>query len=198
MRTFARDKRNIHIHLKMDNSTAVFYVNRMGGTRSPVLSNLAIQLWQWCLERNLSITAEHLPGVDNVVADEESRVIQSTAEWQLHRPIFQQILECLGNCNINLFATGLNAQLKQFVSWRPDPDAMGADALQLPWNRWKGYTFPPFCLIGKCVKKVREDRASLILIAPVWRSQPWFPALLELLVDFSLYSHDYQCSCRTH
>ena len=100
VRAFARDKRNIHIHLKMDNSTAVFYVNRMGGTRSPVLSNLAIQLWQWCLERNLSITAEHLPGVDNVVADEESRVIQSTAEWQLHCPIFQQILECLSNCNI--------------------------------------------------------------------------------------------------
>ena len=186
VRAFARDKRNIHIHLKMDNSTAVFYVNRMGGTRSPVLSNLAIQLWQWCLERNLSITAEHLPGVDNVVADEESRVIQSTAEWQLHRPIFQQILECLGNCNIDLFATRLNAQLKQFVSWRPDPDSMGADALQLPWNTWEGYAFPPFCLIGKCVKKVREDRASLILIAPVWRSQPWFPALLELLVDFPL------------
>ena len=26
----------------------------------------------------------------------------------------------------------LNAQLKQFVSWRPDPDSVGADALQLP------------------------------------------------------------------
>ena len=43
-----------------------------------------------------------------------------------------------------------------------------------------------FCLIGRCVKKVREDRASLILVAPVWRSQLWYPALLELLVDFPL------------
>ena len=28
---FAKDRRNVHIHMKMDNRTAVFYVNRMGG-----------------------------------------------------------------------------------------------------------------------------------------------------------------------
>jgi len=118
VKAFAKDKRNI---LKMDNKTALFYVNRMGGTCSPVLSRLAIQLWQWCLERNLSITAEHLPGVDNCVADEESRMIQSTAEWQLHQTIFQQILTTLGSCNMDLFATRHNTQ---FVSWRPDPEAV--------------------------------------------------------------------------
>jgi len=72
------------------------------------------------------------------------------------------------------------------VSWTPDPDSVAADALQLPWNKWEGYAFPPFCLIGRCIKKVREDKASLILVAPVWRSQPWYPALLELLMDFPL------------
>jgi len=77
VRVFTKDRKNIHIHLRMDNRTAVFYVNRMG---FPVLNSLAIQLWQWCLERNLSITAEYLPGVDNCVADKESRAIQSTAE----------------------------------------------------------------------------------------------------------------------
>ena len=53
---------------RMDNRTAVFYVNRMGGTRSPVRSALTIQLWQWCLERNLSLSAEYLPGADNCIA----------------------------------------------------------------------------------------------------------------------------------
>lgn len=55
-----------------------------GGTHAPVLSRLANQLWRWCLERNLSITAEYLPGVDNCIADEKSRTIQSTTEWQLY------------------------------------------------------------------------------------------------------------------
>ena len=46
-----------------------------------------------------------------------------------------------------------------------------------------GYAYPPFCLIGRCLKKVREEKASLVLVVPIWRSQPWYPALLELLVD---------------
>ena len=164
----------------------VFYVNRMGGTRSSVLSRLTIQLWHWCLEKNPSITAEHLTGVDNCVVDEESRAVQSSAEWQLYHPTFQQILATLGSYNIDLFATHLNAQLSQFVSWRPDPNAVGTNALQLLWSNWEGYTFPPFCLIDRWVKKVREDRVTLIMVAPIWQSQPCYPVLLELLVDFTL------------
>ena len=186
VKSFAKLTKNAHILLKMDNSTAIFYVNRMGGTHSPKLSNLAIQLWQWCLERNVTLTAEHLPGIENRIADEESRTIRSTAEWQLHRATFQRIMQKLGRCDLDLFATRLNTQLEKFVSWRPDPEAIGVDALVLRWTEWKGYAFPPFCLIGKCLKKVREDKALLVLVAPVWRSQPWYPALLELLIDFPL------------
>ena len=83
---------------------------------------------------------------------------------------------------MDLFASQLNTQLRQYVSWRPDPNTMATDALQIPWNELKGYAFPPFCLIGRCLKRVREDKASLVLVAPIWRSQPWYPALLELLV----------------
>ena len=170
----------------MDNRTAVFYVNRTGGTRSPVMCSLAIQLWRWCLERNLSLSAQYLPGVDNCVADRESRIIQSSAEWQLHKGTFQQIMAMFGKCAVDLFATRLNAQLELFVSWRPDPNAIGTDALQLQWNKWIAYAFPPFCLIGRCLRKVREEKASLVLVAPIWRSQPWYPALLELLIDLPL------------
>ena len=35
----------------MDNTTAVAYLNRMGGTRSPDLSHCAKQLWLWCRDR---------------------------------------------------------------------------------------------------------------------------------------------------
>ena len=41
----------------MDSTTAVAYVNRMGGIQSPVLAQLAIQLWQWCLDRRITLSA---------------------------------------------------------------------------------------------------------------------------------------------
>ena len=48
------------------------------------------------------------------------------------------------------------------------------------------YAFPPFYLIGRCLRKVREEKASLVLIALIWRSQPCYPILLELLIDLPL------------
>ena len=33
-----------------------------------------------------------------------------------------------GGCDIDLFASRGNAQLKSYVSWRPNPDAMDVDA----------------------------------------------------------------------
>ena len=139
----------------------------MGGTHSTVLSNLAIHLWQWCPERNVSLTAEHLLGVDNCIANEESRTTRSTAEWELHLATFQLIMQTLGMCDVDLFVTYLNTQLDKFVSWRLNPEAIGSDALQLIWTAWMGYAFPPFSLIRNCLRKVKEEKASLILIAPV-------------------------------
>ena len=138
VKAFTKDRNHLHILLRMDNRTAVCYVNRMGGTHSPLMSRLAIQLWQWCLEKNLSLSAVHLPGASNCVVDEESRTIQSSAEWHLDQRIFCKIVKELGECNVDLFATRLNTQLKQFVSWRPDPNAVGTDALQIPWDRYSG------------------------------------------------------------
>ena len=32
--------------------------------------------------------------------------------------------------------------------------------------------------------KMRDQSAQVLLIAPVWKTQPWYPLLLELLVSF--------------
>ena len=129
VKAFTKDKSNL---LRMDNRTAICYVNHMGGTNSPLMNKLVIQLWQWCLEKNLSLSAVHLPATSNCVADKESRTLQPSAEWQLDQEIFCQILRELGECDVDLFATWLNTKLAQFISWRPDPNAIGTDTLQIP------------------------------------------------------------------
>ena len=52
----------------------------------------------WCLGRGIVLSAEHLPGSQNVIADSESRTFHSSAEWQLHKTVFQNILTLLGQC----------------------------------------------------------------------------------------------------
>ena len=60
------DLSQCHIRLKMDNKSAVAYVNKLGGTRSLPLNSLALEMWDWCLQRGIWISAEYLPGQENL------------------------------------------------------------------------------------------------------------------------------------
>ena len=48
------------------------------------------------------------------------------------------------------------------------------------------YAHPPWCLIARVLRKVRLEKTALVLITPLWRSQPWFPMILDMLVDYPL------------
>ena len=49
IQTFAKRKENVLIHLKMDSTSALTYITKMGGTVSPDLDRLTKELWSWCL-----------------------------------------------------------------------------------------------------------------------------------------------------
>ena len=57
------------------------------------------------------------------------------------------------------------------------------DAFLQNWKGLKGYANPPWNLIGRVLMKVENQAAGLVLVAPVWPSQPWYPKLLSLLVS---------------
>ena len=45
--------------------------------------------------------------------------------------------------------------------------------------------FPPFALIGRCLRQIQRQQVShMVLVAPVWPAQPWYPLLLDLCIDF--------------
>ena len=181
VKCFAKDKTSLHILLKMDSISALSYINKRGGTISPELTYLAKQLWLWCMERDISLSADHLPGIWNAVADEESRTMRDRTDWKLNPHTFNRINQILGPLEIDLFATRLTHQLPQFVSWKPDPLAMMTDAFAMDWSKRKAYANPPWNLIGRVLAQCRRQQAELVLIAPTWKDQPWYPTLLEMV-----------------
>lgn len=52
---------------------------------------------------------------------------------------------------------------------------------------YRGYANPPWNLVGRVLNRVRQQHATLVLIAPVWKSQPWYPSLLEVAIDFPVF-----------
>ena len=184
VQTFAKARVGISILLRIDNTTAVAYINHLGGTVSKELVILTKDLWMWCLERNIHITAQHLPGAQNTIADAESRSSVDRTDWKLNPAIFQRIAQLFGPLEIDLFATRLTSQCHHYFSWRPDPYAIATDAFLQTWTGLKGYANPPWNLIGRVLAQVQRQQARVVLVAPVWRGQPWFPVILRMLVDY--------------
>ena len=100
------------------------------------------------MERAIVLSAEHLPGCLNIIADEESRCMRDCLDWKLHPGLFQRIVEVLGPIEVDLFASRLIFQVPRFFSWKPDPQAEATDAFVQEWNHFRGYANPPWGLIA--------------------------------------------------
>ena len=167
-----------------DNTTAVSYFKRQGGTFSPDLTMLVWDTLLLCQKMNITLVFRHIAGKLNVRADQLSRLTKPIpTEWSLNTTIFRLICQQLGEPAVDLFATRFNKQLPVFVSPYPDNQALAVDALSMDWSTLPlAYAFPPSPILPLVLAKVKSSGCSLILIAPLWVKQSWFPNLLELLV----------------
>ncbi|XP_045137462.1 uncharacterized protein LOC123519890 [Portunus trituberculatus] len=184
LQTFRTDLKDKHIKVFCDNTTAMTYINEMGGTKSLTCNNIATAIWDWCLANNAWITCSFIPGKDNVRADLASRHKNERHEWQLNVSIFRVLCHVFGTPTIDLFASRLNKQVPLFCSWRPDPEAAYFDAFSIKWSMFPlCYMFPPFSLISRCLQKLRAEQVEGWMVVPLWLSQPWMGMLLHMLVD---------------
>ena len=179
---FCKNVSNEHVHLFIDNTVALKYISKMGG-RKPMLNALAKELWEWCESKHLWISAFHIPGRFNIRADELSRAKRKCSvdmEWALQQDIYDKIVAKMGqSCDIDLFASQHNNKVSTFISYVPNKGAIAVNAFSVIWNYTLHYAFPPFSLIGRVIQKMCEDQAEVILIAPLFPSQPWFPPVMK-------------------
>ena len=186
LKSFCKSKKPIHIQILMDNTTAISYINAMGGSKSKNLDRLAYKIWEFCIERDIWLSASYLPGKQNQRADFYSRNFNDNKEWQLKPVLFKNITNIFGIPEIDIFASRKNTQLPRFVSWLPDPEAEFIDAFSISWRFNYIYAFPPFSVIGDVIRKIQQDEAEALVILPVWSTQHWFSEMLKLAIDYPI------------
>lgn len=182
LQTFVK-KSNSVILLRVDNTTAISYINKYGGCRNRELHKIAKRIWQWCEARNVMIKASYISSKDNFVADRESRIKDYQTDWKLETKCFNKACLLFGVPTIDLFANYQNTQLPRFVSYFPDPKSMAIDSFTISWSNEFFYAFPPFGLLPRVLRKIQDDKASGIVIAPNWSSQPWYPLYKSMSVS---------------
>jgi len=103
--------------------------------------------------------------------------------WILNPQIFSQIQRQMGPLQIDLFASWLTKQLPNFYSWRPDPEAIAVDAFNQDWASDEGIC-QPSVVLDSTLSQIKRQMARVVMITPLWASQPWYPTILGMLEDY--------------
>ncbi|KZS07420.1 Uncharacterized protein APZ42_028870 [Daphnia magna] len=90
LKCFAASAYQTSVEINIDNTTAVAYINKKGGTKSRPLCSVALEISSWCEKRAIDLHAIYLPGESNFVADAESRKPLSTGRLEALDLSFQK------------------------------------------------------------------------------------------------------------
>ena len=125
------------VMLSTDNTSVVSYVQAQGGTHSHL-----------CRDLNISLSAKHIPGRLNALADGLSQKHQLLpSEWTLHQEVANQIFFSVNRPLVDLFVTRDNNRLPLYVSPVYDAAAWAVDVLLFAWDQLVAYAYPPPILI---------------------------------------------------
>lgn len=184
LKIFAKNSTDEHVRLMIDNTTAVSVINHMGTSHSDSCHELSKEIWAWCIPRGIWISAAHIPGKENTVADHESRKTVGPTEWKLDPNSLDTALKQLQfRPEIDLFASRVNCQFPRYCSFKPDPGAEAIDAFTITWHSLNFYAFPPFSIVSAVLKKITSDKGEGICILPNWPTQPWYPKAMKMLTQ---------------
>ncbi len=75
---------------------------------------------------------------------------------------------------INLFTSKYNSHCLTY--YLKDMDALAHD-----WPNLLLYAFPPITLLPQAIRRIREHKHKVLLVAPLWRNQHWLSELSQLL-----------------
>ena len=184
LRSFQESLSGLTVAVFSDNTTALAYLRKQGGTFSPFLNQLSQRILRWSESQLMVLLPQFVQGKRNVVADALSRPHQVIgSEWTLHQEVFDHLRRSWP-VTVDLFASSLNHRCPVFFATTSDPLAAGVDAMLQSWDFLQAYAFPPFAMVRPVINKLRSSKGTVLtLIAPFWSQKEWFPDLLELLLE---------------
>ena len=166
-------------HVQIDNMIALTYLVKMRGSSNQQMRKHSKQIQSFLLSREVTITAEYLPGDLNIRED----VILRTRVSGYYAGRFSNCYFCIGfNGHASLCLQGLSSgssiydmearsteQRKRCISTKVISSVSSA--------------FPLFCITGKVLDKVRLEKITIVLITLLWQTQLWCIQILKIYVE---------------
>lgn len=129
-----------------------------------------IVLWDWCIHANIYLIALHLAGKDNSLVNQLSRDERELQEWSLNTSVAETDVSSETH-NIKCLEVVLESRSRQPIPFKCIPAPLGS---RPPLH------FAPISSNPKRRTKDKHYSAMVILFAPAWARQQWFPDLRYL------------------
>ena len=177
--------------ISLDSRSAAAYVNKMGGTVSSNLSGIALAIWDKVVSRGSWVTAHWIPREENGLSDMLSKTRMEVWEFGLHPQVATFLWSMFFTPTMDLFASREFHLLPYYSSWYPDREAAARDAFSFTWPE-RAFAFPPVPLLDMVLRKVEEDRVTVLLVVPNWTNALWRQTLEKMLVQPPLSLGSYR------
>ena len=92
LKNFAKNQQNCQILMHIDNTTAVSYINRIGGIEFPHLNKITKEIWQWCEAQKSRFFATCIEFKENHEAGFEFSRLDLNTEFELNYVAFLKII----------------------------------------------------------------------------------------------------------
>lgn len=179
LQVFGDRLRNRRVEWRLDSQVAVLVL--VSGSRSDDCHVVARAVCDLATSLEVVIVPIWVPREQNTVADDLSNFID-WGDYTLLPAVFSRVCELFGVVpDVDLFAALDNNRCVKFFSRFSCPGSSGANAFLHPWSGFRClYAFPPIPLLSLLLRRLVESTDShfqVVLILPVWPSQPWWPLL---------------------
>jgi len=159
-----------------DSQSCVQIIN--AGSTKPELQDLALKIFQICLERKIDLRVQWIPRSQNQIADYLSKMGNSD-DWEVSQYFFDFIDKLWGPHDVDRFANSHNKKVARYNSKLFEPDSEAVDAFTVDWRGSNNWLVPPIALVSKAVFHLLSCGASGTLIVPRWPSAGFWPVLFR-------------------
>ena len=179
--------KNQNIQLNSDNMAATRIL--VVGSSKPHLQNLALDIFQQCIQKSIKLSPEWIPRELNRDADFLSKIRDSDS-WGVDETCFKFIQEKYGQFEVDRFADEKNKKVQNFNSKYFCPGTSHVNTFTANWAGKKNWICPPIKDIPRAIRHAKLCKAQGVLIIPCWPSAHWWPIIYPNGINLAPFIKD--------
>ena len=182
-------QRGSSVLLWTDCIATVRYVQRGAGA-SAVLSSIIKRIWYLCVDMELSVWSEHVPGTLLVTAGVDA--LSCMGEFVLAPLVFHGIMQDsrfgkragFVGCTVDLCASQKTKRLSRYCSRNQvGEDSCGDMRTVVLDPQEYYYVCPPWCMIEMILCRLEESQVAAVVVVPNFEAKSWHVWLREAALD---------------